>query len=467
MKSLMLFGVLLALAVNTATFAAPAAGPSSALKNTVILVIRHAEKPDNGDSLSAAGEAHAQAYVNYFKHFSIDGQPHQPDALFAAKDSSASDRSCLTLDATAKALGLAIDSHFNDNQFLELAQRLKSSSQGTNILICWHHGNIPQLLQALGADPGKLLPKAKWPDAVFGWLIQLRYDETGQLFESKRLTEDLTPADTGQPAPGPAANPNGAARTEPDTNSVAKPGPETNSVAKPPAHILQGGGIDPHGDSLGSIQHSLQQFAHAEFLLRLFLSLILAAGCAWVIAWNPRRSSQLNSLSDLEERKTLILLGMVGAIVAELSGVSHTLAFVIFGIGALLRFRTVLDNPKLTGKAITVVVVGLACGMGSWTMAVFVTIFSWTLIYWLDSHIACQIEIRLAKEVNPKPVFDRVRALLATHRCRLKSSALYEGKRRLVFLLHIPADLDLKQLELDVRAKLPASDDAKIKIEVA
>ena len=78
-------------------------------------------------------------------------------------------------------------------------------------------------------------------------------------------------------------------------------------------------------------------------------------------------------LADLEERKALILLGVVGAVVAELSGTSQTLAFVIFGIGALLRFRTVLDNPKLTGKAIMVVVVGLACGMGSWAMAVFVT----------------------------------------------------------------------------------------------
>src|SRR5262249_55670698 len=59
-----------------------------------------------------------------------------------------------------------------------------------------------------------------------------------------------------------------------------------------------------------------------------------------------------------KERKTLLLLGMVGAIVAELSGTSQTLAFVIFGIGALMRFRTVLDNPKLTVKAITVVVIG-------------------------------------------------------------------------------------------------------------
>ena len=381
MKSIRLFGAFLALAVNTASFAAPGpAGTPSALKNTVILMIRHAEKPDSGDSLSAAGEAHAQAYVSYFKHFSIVGQPHQPDQLFAARDSSVSDRSCLTLEATAKALGLAIDSHFNDNQFLALAQELRSSPHGTNILICWHHGNIPQLLHALGADPGKLLPNAKWPDAVFGWLIQLRYDENGQLFESRRITENFTPADSGEPKPEPAVNP----------NSAATPWPDTQSVAKPPTRVLQGGGLDPKGDSWLAIQNSLQQFGHPEFVLRLFLSLLLSVACAWVVVWSPRRSSPLNSLSGLEERNTLILLGMVGAIVAELSGNSQTLAFVIFGIGALMRFRTLLDNPKLTGKAITVVVIGLACGMGSWAMAVFVTLFTWSLLYWLDSHVADQ-----------------------------------------------------------------------------
>jgi hypothetical protein len=139
-------------------------------------------------------------------------------------------------------------------------------------------------------------------------------------------------------------------------------------------------GWDPKCDSWQAIKNSLQQFAHPEFMLRLFLSLGLAVACAYAIAWHPRRSSLANPLADLEERKTLILLGMVGAIVAELSGSSQTLAFVIFGIGALLRFRTVLDNPKLVGKAITVVVVGLACGMGSWAMAVFVTAFSWVLV---------------------------------------------------------------------------------------
>ncbi len=147
--------------------------------------------------------------------------------------------------------------------------------------------------------------------------------------------------------------------------------------ANPAEEMAKVGTTDPKGNSWLSIQNSIEQFGHPEFILRLFLSLGLAVGCAWVIAWHPRRSSLANPLADLEERKALVLLGMVGAVVAELSGTSQTLAFVIFGIGALLRFRTLLDNPKLTGKAITVVVVGLACGMGSWAMAVFVTAFTW------------------------------------------------------------------------------------------
>ena len=50
------------------------------------------------------------------------------------------------------------------------------------------------------------------------------------------------------------------------------------------------GGIDPKGNSWVSIQQSIQQFGHPEFILRLFLSLSLAVGCAYAIAWHPRRA---------------------------------------------------------------------------------------------------------------------------------------------------------------------------------
>jgi hypothetical protein len=227
-----------------------------------------------------------------------------------------------------------------------------------------------------------------------------------------------------------------------------------------------GGGIDPKGNSWLSIEKSVEQFAHPSFILRLFLSLTLAVGCAFAIAWHPRRASLRDPLRDFEERKALILLGVVGAVVAELSGTSQTLAFVIFGIGALLRFRTLLDNPKLTGKAIMVVVVGLACGMGSWAMAVFVTAFSWLLMFWLDSHSSCEVRIRLDETEDPKPVFDAVQSLLISHKCRLQSSSLYEDKGRMVFLLYLPNGVDPTRLEHEVRSKLRKNQVSKITVDV-
>ena len=210
----------------------------------------------------------------------------------------------------------------------------------------------------------------------------------------------------------------------------------------------------------------VEQFAHPSFILRLFLSLTLAVGCAFAIAWHPRRASLRDPLRDFEERKALILLGVVGAVVAELSGTSQTLAFVIFGIGALLRFRTLLDNPKLTGKAIMVVVVGLACGMGSWAMAVFVTGFSWLLMFWLDSHSSCRVRIRLDETEDPKPVFDAVQSLLISHKCKLQSSSLYEDKGRMVFLLYLPTGVDPTRLEHEVRSKLRKNQVSKIAVDV-
>ena len=59
------------------------------------------------------------------------------------------------------------------------------------------------------------------------------------------------------------------------------------------------GGIDPKGNSWVSIQQSVEQFGHPEFILRLFLSLSLAVGCAYAIAWHPRRASLADPLADL------------------------------------------------------------------------------------------------------------------------------------------------------------------------
>jgi hypothetical protein len=177
--------------------AAPTAKAPGALRDMVVLVIRHAEKPTNGMELTPAGVARANAYTNYFKNFTIDSKPLHLDAIFAAADSKNSQRPRLTTEPLSKSLGLPLDLRFKAASPGELADELRAKPHGKQVLICWHHGDIPALLQALDADPAKLLPGGKWPDAVFSWMIQLRYDKDGHLIpaETRCISEDLMPGD--------------------------------------------------------------------------------------------------------------------------------------------------------------------------------------------------------------------------------------------------------------------------------
>jgi hypothetical protein len=151
------------------------------LADTTVLIIRHAEKPDSGSGLTSAGEARAYAYVNYFENFTLHGVTVRPDALFAAADSKESMRPRLTIEPLSHALGLSIDDRFSDKQSKELANALRAEPHGRVVLICWHHGEIPKLIHALGADSSALIPGDKWPSNVFGWVVVLRYDHRGKL----------------------------------------------------------------------------------------------------------------------------------------------------------------------------------------------------------------------------------------------------------------------------------------------
>jgi broad specificity phosphatase PhoE len=167
-------------------------------KNSVILIIRHAENPTNGHGLSPRGKERAEAYVKFFQNFTVDGKPREPEAVLVAADSKHSHRPRLTVEPFAKAANLPIDNRFANKQPADLAAELRANYQGKVILICWHHGEIPALLRALGAAPETLLPIGKWPKDVYDWVIMASFDENGRLIpESTRgISEHLLQGDS-------------------------------------------------------------------------------------------------------------------------------------------------------------------------------------------------------------------------------------------------------------------------------
>lgn len=167
----------------------------SGLADTTILIIRHAEKPASGPGLTPEGEARAQAYVGYFEHFRVGGEPMVPNALYAAADSASSMRPRLTITPLSQALNLPIDDQFSDKQSKEIAEALRMQTHANHVLIAWHHGEIPKLIHELGGDPSALLPDGKWPSDVFGWVVVLQYDHKGRLASSQVVHEHLMPDD--------------------------------------------------------------------------------------------------------------------------------------------------------------------------------------------------------------------------------------------------------------------------------
>ncbi|WP_263408436.1 hypothetical protein [Terriglobus tenax] len=160
------------------------------LRDTTLLIIRHAEKPLVGDHLTPAGEARAQHYATYFAPFTDpDGQKLSIDTIFAATDSKNSLRPRLTVEPLSKALGKPIDTHYIEKKNDDFVSELTAKPHGHVVLISWRHGGIPELLTKLGANPKQLLNGDHWPDEVFDWVIELHYAPNGKLTSQRLIHE--------------------------------------------------------------------------------------------------------------------------------------------------------------------------------------------------------------------------------------------------------------------------------------
>lgn len=151
------------------------------LANSTVLVIRHAEKPEQGSSLTAQGFARAQAYSSYFHPFHFEGSTLEIKSLFAASDQKKSMRPRLTLEPLSQVTGIALNTEFSSDDGQSIVNALRSSPHPQPVLIAWRHGHIPQLLRSFGANPETLLPQGKWQEDVYDLVIVLHFDDRGQL----------------------------------------------------------------------------------------------------------------------------------------------------------------------------------------------------------------------------------------------------------------------------------------------
>jgi len=165
---------------------APAHGPH------IVLIIRHAEKPEpaatgeKDPNLSPRGYQRADALAKV-----IPDRFPKPDILIATKRSKGSNRPVETITPLAKALNEEIASTYNDDEVDQLAHELLTADKytGKTVLIAWHHGKIPALAKALGVKDAP----DQWPAEFFDRVWEITY--TGDTATWQDLPQKALPGD--------------------------------------------------------------------------------------------------------------------------------------------------------------------------------------------------------------------------------------------------------------------------------
>jgi phosphohistidine phosphatase SixA len=139
-----------------------------------ILLMRHAEKPDDprDPNLSDAGRARAEKLAVY-----VPTDLGKPDFLFASAPSKRSVRPIETITPLSNRIGVPIDSTIADQDYAVLARGLLADPkfEGKLVLICWHHGHIPDLAFALGASAVNI--PNPWDPSVFNLILKFAHSD--------------------------------------------------------------------------------------------------------------------------------------------------------------------------------------------------------------------------------------------------------------------------------------------------
>ena len=140
-----------------------------------VIIIRHAEKPTQGNQLSLKGKERAAALLPYLietDSLITNGTPAAIYAMAAPRGDS-SLRPIQTVTPLADMLKIKIRDSFERDNYKKMVEEIKSDPtvDGKTVLICWEHSVIPEIARAFGA----LQTPSRWPGETYDrtWVITL------------------------------------------------------------------------------------------------------------------------------------------------------------------------------------------------------------------------------------------------------------------------------------------------------
>lgn len=232
----------------------------------------------------------------------------------------------------------------------------------------------------------------------------------------------------------------------PALSFLALPAAAAGAEQVSPGDFSPGGGADLGKGWEGFTQGWLA-LGDWKFLLKLLAALVVAVGLAASIAYHPKSAEKVSNLEQLDQPHTFLMYAVVGVIVANLVVAMPAMAFVVFGIGGLLRFRTDVGPARNTGKVILVTLVGLACGLSQFALALLGTAFAWALIYVLESKVAFRVVVNWVGPDRLQQATQAYKDLLISSGFQLLSEQKNFAKAKASFIFRTPTKVSREELE--------------------
>lgn len=192
----------------------------------------------------------------------------------------------------------------------------------------------------------------------------------------------------------------------------------------------------------------LQGFLDIGFLFHALFSLMLAATLGAAIAYHPRHLQAGASLESVEETQIYILYAVIGSVTGIL--VVHygmAVGFVLFGIGGLMRFRTLVRTAIQTGRLIFVTLVGLSAGLNLPHVAIVITLFGFLLIFLLEARFTFRIQVRGLSNETFLAAVASYREVLEHADCQIISEKKYPSRGRIIFIIRCASAETRKRCE--------------------
>lgn len=206
-------------------------------------------------------------------------------------------------------------------------------------------------------------------------------------------------------------------------------------------------GTMTQGPGAAALTDPMRWIEYAVILVEATLSGI-------VLAYHPVYRGRPKSMEDLELAKTLIIYSVAGALIAIICTANPAMAFVIFGIGGLMRFRTNLDSSKSTGHAIIGTLVGLCWGLSLQLVGVLATAFFWVMIFFLERATVIELIVGGVKVSNMAGSADAYREAIGRAGCRLSAHHKNFKKGEMAFVFKLPRAIPMEKVIAEVE-KLP------------